>query len=309
MSLTACRQCGTAVPAHSHACPKCGASMAPVSPAAYRPAPRRPPQPERPWWRTVGGWTNAAGWAVLVTGCALFALFVVRATLEGRRQATEKAEVAQEQVYMRKVAAWLRDTAANTPVPDGGGRPVPTSNRAKRMWVITRMLVDRSVWEREVMKRHGVEGYLSPPAWETPRYQANARDYPEVETYLEGRVAAVAEIEKTSSARMDERTAALARESGMPTQKIRELFPRDFAGVTGEEARLADVMLEVHRHYARMDPRVRYAGGSQLLYEREEDVRRTHAIVAKLHDANAAANQAHARRLADERAAFSRAIE
>jgi len=283
--------------------------MAPVSLAAYRPAPPRPPEPERPWWRSMGGWVNAAGWVAIVAVGALFALFAVRATVEGRRRATEKAEVAREIAYMRRVDAWLRDTSATAPIPEGATTPPPSSSRAKRMWVVNRMRVDRSVWERDVMKRHGVKGHRSPVEWDTPRYQANARDYPEVGAYLEGRVAATAEIAKTSSAWMEQRVAALARESGIAAGEISGLFPRDFAGVTREEARLADVMLEVHRHYTRMDPRVRQAGGDQLLYQREDDVRRTHAIVARLHAANAAANRARAKRVAVETATLSRAIE
>lgn len=308
MSLTACRECGTAVPAHSHVCTQCGASMAPVSLGAYRPAPPRPPEPARPWWRTVGGWMNAAGWGVIVGVCVLLAVAFVRGSAAAGRRATEKAEVAREEEYMRRVDAWVQDTSANAAVPDSAARPVPTSPRAKRMWVISRMLVDREVWEREVMQRHGVRGRGSPAEWETARYQASARDYPAVGRYLEGRVAAIVEIEKTSAAWMEERIAALARESGMPGGEIRGMLPRDFAGVTPEERREADVMLEVHRHYVRMDPRVRSGGGDQLLYQREEDMRRTNELVAKLHDAYAAAHQARASRLARDRA-LSRAIE
>jgi hypothetical protein len=308
MSLTSCRECGTAVPANSHACPKCGASMAPVSYAAYRPAPRPPAEPERPWWRTVRGWGGAAGWAVIVGALVLLAVSFVRGSAEAGRRATEEAEMKREQEHLRLVNAWVQDTSVNAPPPDSAGRPAPTSDRAKRMWVISRMLVERSLWEREIMKRHGVGGRGTPAAWDTPRYQASARDYPEVGTYLEGRVAAFAEMEKDSAAWMEERVAALARESGMPASEIREILPRGLSGVTPEERREADVMLEVHRHYLRIDPWVRYAGGERLLYERPDETRVTDALVEKLHAAYAATNQARDR-LTRERVALSHAIE
>jgi hypothetical protein len=283
--------------------------MGPVSYAAYRPAPPRPPEPERPWWRTAGGWGNAAGWAVIVGVLALVVLAFVRGSAEAGRRKVEQAEVVREQEYIRVVNAWLQDTTATAPPSQSANRPVPTSARAKRMWVISRMLVDRSLWEREIMERHGVKGYRSPAAWDSTRYQASARSYPQVGRYVEGRVAAVAEIQKTSAAWMEERVAALARESGMTPQEIRDLFPSDFAGVTAEEVRLAEVMLQVHRHYVEMDPRVRHAGGEQLLYQRADDIRRSDQIVAKMHAANAAANQARQRKLDNERAALARAME
>lgn len=309
MSLTSCRECGTAVPANSHACPNCGASMGPVSYAAYRPAPPRPPEPVLPWWQTVGGWGNAAGWAVIVSVLVLIGVAFVRGSAEADRRKVENAEVAREQAYMRVVNAWLQDTTATAPPSESASRPVPASARAKRMWVFSRMLVDRSLWERGIMERHGVKGHRSPAAWDSARYQASARSYPQVGRYVEGRVAALSEIQKASAAWMEERIGALARESGMPAQEIRDLFPSDFAGVTAEEARLADVMRQVHRHYVEMDPRVRPAGGDQLAYQREEDIRRSHEVVAKMHEANAAANQARQRRLDNERAAFARIME
>lgn len=308
MPLTSCRNCGSAVHARSHACPQCGASLAPALPA-YALPPRPPAPPERPWWKTAGGWVTAAGWMVILAGVAVVGLFIVRASAESGRRATENAEVETERAYQRKLTAWIRDTSATTPVPEGRGRPVPTSTRGKRMWVVSEMLMARTLWEREVLKRHNVDDFRSPAAWGTTRYQASARDYPEVAAYLEGRVAVIAELRKTSAARMEERVAALARESGMPTRQIRDLFPANFLGVTEEEARQADVMLEVHRHYVRMDPRVRYAGGEELLYQRPDDVRRTHEIVARLHRANTLANEARQRKFAEERAFLSRAIE
>ena len=283
--------------------------MGPVSFAAYRPAPPRPPEPERPWWRTGGGWGNAVGWVIIVGVLALVAVLFVRGSAEAGRRKVENAEVVREQQYIRVVNAWLQDTTATAPPSASANRPVPTSARAKRVWVFSRMLVDRSLWEREIMERHGVKGHRSPAAWDSARYQASARNYPQVGRYAEGRVAAVAEIQKTSAAWMDERVATLARESGMTPQEIRDLFPSDFAGVPAEEARLADVMLQVHRHYVEMDPRVRPAGGEQLLYQREDDIHRSREIVTKMHEANDAANQARQRRLLNERAALVRVME
>jgi hypothetical protein len=283
--------------------------MAPVSYAAYRPAPRPPEKPGLPWWRTAGGWMNAAGWGVIVGALALVVVFFVRGSAEAGRRATEKTEMAREDEYLRRVNAWGQDTSFTAPAPERDGGAVPTSTRARRMWVMSRMLVDRSLWEREILQRHGVEGHTSLAAWDSPRYQASARDFPEVGRYLQGRAAATAEIQKASAAWMEARIAALARESGLPAAEVRGLFPADFAGVTAEEVRLADVMLEVHRHYVGMDPRVRSGGGDQLLYELADDIRRSAGIVAKLHDANAAANQARGRRRVSEQAAITRAKE
>ena len=280
--------------------------MAPVSLAASRPAPPRPPaEPERPWWRTPGGWMNAAGWGVIVAGCVLLAIGFVRSSAAADRRATERAEVAREKEHLRNVNVWIQDTSANAAVPESASRPVPTSDRARRMWVVNRMLVDRSVRERELMERHGVKGYTPPAAWETARYQANARTYPEVGRYLEGRVAAIAEIETTSDAWMEERAAALARESGLPLEEIRGIFPSDFARGTAEETRLADAMLQVHRHLARIDPRVRHAGGDQLLYERVDDARRFEALVVNMNDAAALVKHAQKRRRDRQNAALS----
>lgn len=309
MSLTACRECGTAVPANAHACPKCGASLAPVSYAAYRPAPRPPAPPERPWWRTASGWGNAAGWMVIAGACVLFGLFAVRASAAGDRREVEEAEMAREEEHMRRVNAWVQDTLATATLSDSAGRPVPTSARARRMWVTSRMRVERRVWEREIMERHGVKRSMSLDEWLTPRYQADAREYPAVGRYVEGRVAAIAEIEKTFPAWMEARTAALARESGMPAAEIRGLFPPDFGATAMDEARLAGVMLEFHRHFVRVDPRVHHAGGKNLRFEREDDVRAGSALVKTLNDAIAASDRTRESRLAREQAALARAIE
>lgn len=252
---------------------------------------------------------SAAGWAVVVGALALLVIWFVRGSMEAGRRETEKAEVAREEEYRRSVNVYVQDTSANAAVPGRAGHPVPTSGRAKRMWVVSRMLVDRSSREREILERHGVRGTMSMTTWLTPRYQADARDFPEVGRYLEGRAAATAEIRKTSAAWMEERTAALARESGMPVQEIRALFPADFAGVTEEEARLEEVTLEFHRHFVRVDPRVHHAGGKELRFEREDDVRRGNELVVTLNAASAAADRARERRLAVERAALARAIE
>jgi hypothetical protein len=259
---------------------------------------RRHEEPERP------GWVTAAGWVAVAALCALIALFLFRSSQAAGRRATEKDEVAREEEHMRRVLAWLPDTLASTPVPESP--PAPTSPRAKRMWVSSRMLKERKVWDREVMRRHGVRSFNPPAAWGTPRYWANARTYPEVGTYVEGRAAMMAEIEKTSAAWMEARTAALARESGLPAREIRDLFPRDFAGALLDEARLADAMLQMHRQLVRIDPRVHHAGGNQLRYEREDDFQRVQELIAKLNEATASFRQARARRNAAEGAVLSR---
>jgi len=273
--------------------------MALDSRVAYRPAPRRPPEErERP------GWVTAAGWVGVAALCALIGLFLFRAAQGASRRATEKAEVAREDEHMNRVLAWLPDTSFNAPAPESP--PAPTSDRAKRMWVSSRMLKERKVWEREVMQRHGVRSYNSPAAWGTPRYWANARAYPEVEAYVEGRVAVMAEIEKTSAAWMEARAAALARESGMPAREIRGIFPPDFAGSLLDDAQLADAMLQMHRHLVRIDPRVQHAGGNELRYEREDDFQRGQELIAQLNDATDHWRQTRSRRNASETAALSR---
>ncbi|HVG45867.1 MAG TPA: hypothetical protein VM890_14095 [Longimicrobium sp.] len=271
--------------------------------AVVPPAPRRPPE-EPETFR----WLTAAGWVAVVAVCALFALYFLGVTSAVGRRDTEKAEVEREAEHMRMVDAWMRDTSFNAPPPVSADWPAPTSARAKRMWLVGRMLVDRAVWDREVMRRHGLKDREPPAAWGTPRYWANAGAYPEVRTHLEGHVAAIAEIEKTSAAWLEARTAALARESGMPAGEIRGIFPPDFAGVALDDARLAKARLEIHRDLVRMDPRVHHAGGTQLRYEREDDFRRVDGLMAKLNEANAHARQARARRQGRDAAALTRAL-
>ncbi|HEX6370134.1 MAG TPA: hypothetical protein VF006_14530 [Longimicrobium sp.] len=283
--------------------------MAPVPYALYRPAPPRPPEPQRPWWRTAGGWGSAAGWAVIVGGLALIAVAFVRGSAESGRRKVEKAEMAREEAHIRAVFVMMQDTLSNTTSLDTAPRPVPTSDRARRAWVISRMLVDRWVWERKVMQRHGVRGHTPPTQMGTARYQANAREYPEVGTYLEGRAAAIAEIEKTSAAWVAERTAALARESGLPASSIRDLLPPDFGGRARDDARHVSAMLEIHRHYVRVDPRVRPAGGEMLTWQRQDDAHRAAELAAKVNAAADDARQAQEQRLASEQAAFSRLVQ
>jgi hypothetical protein len=303
MTQTPCYECGTAVPPHSQACPQCGAPMAPVSPAAYRPLPPRPPEPPERRWLTIAGWV-----AVAAVG-ALVVLFFFRVSTEADRRATEKAEMTREAEHLSALSAWLQDTSANAPVPGGAGRPVPTTERAKWAWVIGRMFLDRSLWEREVMERHGAKSRVPPAAWMTARYQADARAYPQVGRYLEGRVAAIAEIEKGAAAWLEERTAALARESGLPARETRDIFPSFFGNTAVDEARMANAMLEIHRHLVRVDSRVHHAGGDWLRWERDEDRHRFEGLVAKLNDAVAYGNQARRQRLVTERAALSRVIQ
>jgi|GEM_PF-2397378 len=306
MALTACRDCGTILPPHAHACPNCGATTAPAA-LAYRPAPPRPPEPERPWWRTGAGWGTAAGWAAVVALCLFAGLFVYRLSGEADQKAAAEAEEAREVEHMLAVDAWTRDTTFNAAVPGGARRPVPTSDVAKRMWVMSRMLVDRRVREREIEERHGVRNRRLPEAFETPRYQANARSYPEVGRYLEGRAAAFAEIEKTSAAWTEERISALARESGVPAAEIRELLPPGFAGLAPGEERVMAAMLELHRHVVRADPRLESAGGNMLRAEREEDLRRIHELAGKVQEAAFVRIQGKKRKSDEDVAAMVRA--
>lgn len=299
MALTSCRACGAAVP-DGHACAACGASMAPAIPVAYRPPPPRLPEPpERTSWLTIAGWVAGAGL------CVLIALFLFRMSGAVDLAATEAAEVEREEDHLVKVNSWMRDTSASATVPETAGRPVPTSDRAKRMWVISRMLVEAPLWEREVMKRHGARN-RPPEAWGTSRYWANARSYPEVGTYVERRAAAIAEIEKTSAAWFDERVAALARESGLSPEEVRGIFPPGYGGAAADEAQRANTMLEIHRYLVRVDPRVHHAGGTELRYEREEDVRRFRELLGKLDAVGDQFLQARERRVQEEVAAFSR---
>ncbi|HEX5871977.1 MAG TPA: zinc ribbon domain-containing protein [Longimicrobium sp.] len=309
MALTTCRACGTALPANAHACPACGAAIAPVSYGEFRPAPPRPPEPRRPWWRTVGGWGSAAGWALIVGVLAFIAVAFVRGSAARGQRNVEEREMAQEEAHIRAVFVMMQDTLSNTTALDTTPRPLPTTDRAKRAWVISRMLVDRWVWERKVMQRHGVTRYTPPPVMGTTRYQGTARAYPEVGTYLEGRAAAIAEIQKTSAAWVAERTEALARESGLSASSIRELLPPGFGGRARDDARHVNAMLAIHRHYVRVDPRVRPSGEEMLSWQSEDDARRAHELAAEVNAAAALARQAAEERLAGEKAAFSRLIE
>ncbi|HET7464229.1 MAG TPA: hypothetical protein VFJ82_23430 [Longimicrobium sp.] len=246
---------------------------------------------------------------VLVAVVAFAGLFFYRASTSADRRATERAELAREVEHMQTVNTWIQDTTFNTPVPGTAGWPAPTSGRAKRLWVINRMLVDGRVWERQVMERHGVKSDGPPPAWGTPRYWGDARAFPEVGTYLEGRAAAMAEIRKTSAARAEERAAALARESGLPAREIREIFPGDFGAGALDAAGLVDAMLRLHRHLVRVDPRVHHAGGNQLRWEREDDLSRSQELLARMNAAADSTKQAQARRLSREFAALAGAID
>ena len=297
MALNACRQCGTPMPAHSHACPKCGATVAP-GPIAYRPPPPRPPQePEGSSWRT------AAGWVLLLAVLAVCGIFFYRVSAGIDQHALAEEEVEREDEHVRRAVAWVQDTVPSE-VPESG--PVPTSDVAKRMWVIRRMLVDRAVWEREVMERHGVRRFSLPAAWNTVHFQANARAYPEVARYVDGLVAATKEIQATSPRWIGERTAALARESGVPESEIAYVFPRDGRGVPAEDARAADTMRKVHRHLVNMDPRVQPGGGDRILYERKEDMLRVIELTRELNEATESASEAREQRFASEFSAIPR---
>jgi hypothetical protein len=174
------------------------------------------------------------------------------------------------------------------------------------MWVIRRMLVDRAVWEREVMERHGVRRFSLPAVWNTVHFQANARAYPEVARYVDGLVAATKEIQATSPRWIGERTAALARESGVPESEIAYVFPRDGRGVPAEDARAADMMRKVHRHLVNMDPRVQPGGGDRIVYERKEDMHRVLELTREMNEATESASEAREQRFASEFSAIPR---
>jgi hypothetical protein len=223
--------------------------------------------------------------------------------------ATEEAEMKREREHTMVVDAWLAAPTPNTPPPDSTRWPVPTSVRAKRLWVANRLLVDRAAWGHAVMKRHGITGYEQPAAWKTAAFQANARSYPDVAAFVNGRAAALAELEKASDGWMAERTAALSRQSGLPAAEIRALLPSDFARHAPEELRLMEAMQDFHRHLVRMDPRVRPAGGNELRFEDEEDARRFQELAINLDRANALTGEAQAKRLRSQAATLRRLMQ
>ncbi len=297
MSLTPCRECGTAVPDGSPACPNCGA-VAPVPVVAHRPLPPRPPPPPpRPWWR------SAAEWTVLVAVCVLIGTFLYRHFNTVAQQATEEEEVKREMEHLVRVGVWAQDTTGNAPVPESAGRPVPTSARAKRIWVVSRISVDATLWRNAILKRHGVRSNRLPAAWVTGEYQANARAHPEVGMQLEGRIAAIREIEKAAGGWVEERILAVSRESGLPAGEIRQFFRSDYVQMSPGELPLAQALLDMHRHLVRIDPRVHHEGGNELRFEREEDVRRFLQLEKAMRDAQVAAARARqAKGAADARA-------
>lgn len=315
MSLTTCRACGAAVSARSRACPACGASMAPAfaaapppadAPLAYAPLPPRPaPPPERPWWRTARGWLGAAGWVVVLAGCFFIARGIHRQYQGADRRAADVAEVTREKEHARKVFVWVQDTLATSLVAGSTGRPVPNNGRAKQLWAISRTLVDRWTWEREIVQRHGATDPNPPAVLETGEYQANARAHPRVGRYLEGRAAALAEMEAGSAAWVRGQMAALARETGMSADDLRGLFPPGFGSTAGDQAPHVNALLELHRHLVRVDPRVRSAGGDMLSWEREDEARRTRELAERVNAAAALSTQARERRILEERAAFA----
>jgi hypothetical protein len=108
---------------------------------------------------------------------------------------------------------------------------------------------------------------------------------------------------------MEQRITALARESGLPAQGIRDLLPADFAGAAPGEERMADAMLELHRHLVRIDPRVSGAGGNMMSFERGDDLRRLQALEVRMNEAAAAMNRGREKKLAGDAAAIVRVFE
>jgi hypothetical protein len=68
-------------------------------------------------------------------------------------------------------------------------------------------------------------------------------------------------------------------------------------------------MLEIHRHYVRVDPRVSPAGDEMLTWQRQEDARRASELAARVNAAAADSRRLREARVATERAAFSRVIQ
>ena len=269
-----------------------------------RPLPPRPaPKPERPWWRT------AVDWAVLVAVCAVVGTFFYRLSTNTDRAVTEKEEVAREIEHLIDLRVWGQDTTGQAPPPASAARPVPTTTRAKRIWVLSRMTVDGTLWTREVMKRHGLASEKLIAAWSTGQYQANARAHPEVGKHLEARLAAITEIDKTAAAWTEEHIAALARESGLPASEIRDIVPPEAVHPAPGAVRLAEALLDLHRHLVRIDPRVEYAGGRELRFQREEDLRRFQELIRAANEAAVALDQARQAKAAAHGAAFNRVIE
>jgi hypothetical protein len=260
------------------------------------------PKPERPGWRT------AFDWAVLVAVCALVGTFFYRLSVGSDQAATEKAEVAREIEHLIDLGVWGQDTTGKAQPPESAARPVPTTVRAKRIWVMNRMAVDGTLWRRDVMKRHGLTSEKMIAAWETGQYQANARAHPEVGRHLEARLAAITELEKTAAAWTDEHIAALARESALPASEIRDIIPPEPVRPPPGEVRLVEALLEIHRHLVRIDARVEYAGGRELRFQREEDLRRFQQLIAAAGEAAAAVDQGRQAKAAKQAAAFNRLI-
>lgn len=265
--------------------------------------PRPPPPPERPRWRT------AVDWALLVAACAVVGTFFYRVSTNTDRAVTEKDEVAREIEHLVDLRVWAQDTTGNAPPPESAARPVPTTTRAKRIWVMSRILVDGTLWTREVMKRHGLASEKMIAAWETGQYQANARAHPEVGKHLEARLAAITEIDRTAAAWTDEHIAALARESGLPASEIRDIVPPEPVRPVPGAVRLAEALLDIHRHLVRIDPRVEYAGGRELRFQREEDLRRFEELFAAANEAAATVERERHAKAAAHGAAFNRVIK
>jgi hypothetical protein len=248
-------------------------------------------------------------WAVLVAVCAVVGTFFYRLSTNTDRAVTEKEEVAREIEHLIDLRVWGQDTTGQAPPPASAARPVPTTTRAKRIWVLSRMTVDGTLWTREVMKRHGLASEKLIAAWSTGQYQANARAHPEVGKHLEARLAAITEIDKTAAAWTEEHIAALARESGLPDSEIRDIVPPEAVHPAPGAVRLAEALLDLHRHLVRIDPRVEYAGGRELRFQREEDLRRFQELIRAANEAAVALDQARQAKAAAHAAAFNRVIE
>ena len=103
--------------------------------------------------------------------------------------------------------------------------------------------------------------------------------------------------------------AALARESGLTASEIRDIVPPEPVRPAPGEVQLAEALLALHRHLVRIDPRVEYAGGNELRFQREVDVRRFQELAAAARKAVAAVERGRQTKAATQAAAFNRVIQ
>jgi hypothetical protein len=75
-----------------------------------------------------------------------------------------------------------------------------------------------------------------------------------------------------------------------------------------DDAGYVNALLEIHRHWVRVDPRVRPGGGDMLSWQSEDEARRANELATRVNAAAAVARQARERRLDQEVAAVNRLL-